>query len=335
MRFAMQENDLITVIFPIYNAEKTIEKAVDSAINQTYHNLEILLIDDGSTDRTGYLVDRYAEMDQRVNVLHLPNGGEGRTRNVGVSEAKGTLITYCDADDFMQEDMIEKLYQSLLINDADISICSWKYVDENGRKLNWRTPELSSCRLNSIEAQKIFLTSVNFEGFCWNKLIKKKLFQDNQIQYDESCVSYCDIVANYRLLQSADIVSFVEEQLYDYYQMSTSCIHTPTIQKHYDYSKVMGQVKELAKAHGLQEEGEKYQTYRLCKHLFGIYKDRYSEAMMSDELKKYYCETYAKYLKKNFVKEIRLAFEYSDENPWKFIVKIFLVARYYQYLRKK
>ena len=327
-----EQRELISIIIPVYNAEGVLHRSVESVLNQNYKNIEIIIIDDGSTDQTGSIIDEYAKKDSRIRVFHKINEGPPKARNLGVFNAKGSFVAFCDADDVMHPQMLLRMYNALKENDADMSICSWSYVDENGSKLNWRTTDLKNCCLDSIEAQKQFLTSVNFEGFCWNKLVKKEVYDQNNISYDETRASYCDMLAIFKLIQSSKRVSFIEDKLYDYYQMPNSCVHTPSIKKLRDYVEVVEQVKVAAEEVGLKKEGWQYQIYRLHKHLFSVYK---ACEDYEDDVMMFYAQTYKNYLDMPFCKKVQLAFEYPDENPYKFVVKMFIVKNFYNKITSK
>ncbi len=120
----MSNNDLISVIIPVYNVEQYLNRCVDSVINQTYKNLEIILVDDGSTDNSGKICDEYALKDNRIMVVHKKNGGAGSARNAGLDIAKGEYIGFVDSDDYIEPDMYEFLYDLLLQNKADVSCCN-------------------------------------------------------------------------------------------------------------------------------------------------------------------------------------------------------------------
>lgn len=324
---------LISVIVPAYNAEKSLYRSLDSIILQTYKNLDIIVIDDGSKDNTGKIADIYAQNDQRVRVFHVNNGGEAKSRNIGITEAKGEFIAFCDADDYMHPEMLEFMYNSVINDKSDIAVCSFNYVDENGNILDWFKPRFKSRCISSTSAQKEFLLSVNIEGFAWNKLIRKELFVNNNIKYDEDRVSYCDVVAAYRLMESAKSVSMVDRKMYDYYQLNTSCIHTPDIRKLLDYIVVLDKINILAAQSGLSNEGNIYQTYRIMKHLYGVYKDK--ELYDIGEMKHIYIDIYEKNLKFPLIKKIRMATKYHDEKTVKSVVKIVLVDKYYRKICKE
>ena len=117
-------NEIISIIVPCYNVEKYIERCVTSLVNQTYTNIEIILVDDGSTDSTGELCDNYEKADNRIKVIHKKNGGLSDARNAGMKVAIGNYFFFVDSDDFISTDTIKFLYENLLDKAADISTCT-------------------------------------------------------------------------------------------------------------------------------------------------------------------------------------------------------------------
>ncbi len=120
--------DLISVIVPVYNVELYLEQCLNSIINQTYKNLEIILVNDGSTDNSGVICDLYANIDNRIIVIHKDNGGVSSARNAGLNVAKGNFIGFVDPDDWIADDMYEKLYLNIQNFNANISVCEFRKV---------------------------------------------------------------------------------------------------------------------------------------------------------------------------------------------------------------
>lgn len=315
------------MIVPAYNAEKRLPRAIDSVLAQTYKEIEVLIIDDGSKDKTGKIADVYAEMDQRVRVIHTPNGGESRARNKGISYATGEYVAFCDADDYMHPDMLLKMYSAIENDNSEIAVCSWCNVDEDGNDMPWKTSEMESCVLSSSEAQKQFLLTMNIEGFCWNKLVKKDLYEKKQIRYDDRKYSFCDVLANYRLLKNASVISYVGEALYDYVQVSTSCVHTLNTRKDIDYLNMLKEVYNEAIIGGYEKQGKVYVVNRMQKYLHEMYKDknRYEYIFIKDYFKK----AYEGLLDVSFFRKVYYAFRFPVESPVKFIVKAWLVSYHY------
>ena len=120
--------DTISIIVPIYNVEEYLRRAVDSIRCQTYTNLEIILVDDGSPDNSGVICDEYAKTDNRIKVIHKKNGGLSDARNAGIEAATGAYLGFIDSDDYIEPEMYQRLYSALVENDAEISVCRFRYV---------------------------------------------------------------------------------------------------------------------------------------------------------------------------------------------------------------
>ncbi|EHZ61025.1 glycosyl transferase 2 family protein [Streptococcus pneumoniae GA47210] len=126
--------DLISIVVPVYNVEKYLKKSIESILNQTYQNIEILLVDDGSTDSSGKICESFSKVDPRIRVFHKENGGLSDARNFGIEQMKGQYVAFIDSDDYISKDYVWKLYSSIKNNDSEVSICSFLLVDEKGEK---------------------------------------------------------------------------------------------------------------------------------------------------------------------------------------------------------
>ena len=124
---------LISVIVPVYNVKEYLNTCVESILNQTHENLEVILVDDGSTDGSGEICDSYAKTDTRVQVLHTTNGGQAAARNRGIEVCKGEYLTFIDSDDSMEPELIETLYLAQKKSGANLVSCRWRNVYEDGR----------------------------------------------------------------------------------------------------------------------------------------------------------------------------------------------------------
>ena len=169
-------NELISVIIPIYNVERYLEKSIESVIGQSYKNLEIILVDDGSTDESGKMCDEIAKKDKRIKVIHKKNGGLSDARNAGIEVAKGKYLGFIDSDDYIDKYFYETLYTVLKKYNADISMCNYKKVytdfEENNAKLEHKEQVF-----NSKQALRELLLFGKIENYAWNKLYRKELFE--------------------------------------------------------------------------------------------------------------------------------------------------------------
>ena len=131
-------DSLVSVIVPVYKVEKYLSKCLDSIVNQTYKNLEIILVDDGSPDNSGKICDEYAQKDSRIKVIHKENGGLSSARNAGLDIATGEYIAFADSDDSVHLDFVEKLYRAIKEENADIACCSVEDFIEDKNKIECR-----------------------------------------------------------------------------------------------------------------------------------------------------------------------------------------------------
>ena len=217
-------SDLISVVVPVYNVEKYIEKCLMSIIKQTYKNLEIIIIDDGSSDNSLDICQKMANIDPRIIIHHKKNGGLSSARNYGLKKSKGDYVIFIDSDDYTSESMIEKMHQSLLENETTLSVCGYIVEYKNEKTYaNYKGKEV----IESKEAfEQILQKGCFFGSFAWNKLINKKLFRD--VLFPEGQF-YEDINTMYKLIHKAGKISVVPENLY-YYQKRDASI-TATIDK--------------------------------------------------------------------------------------------------------
>lgn len=167
---------LISVIVPVYNIQKYLPKCINSIITQTYSNLEIILVDDGSTDESGIICDEAANRDLRIKVIHKTNGGQGSARNCGLNICKGEYITFLDADDSMHVKCIEKLYDFLIKEDLDISACNYERYSEEGIFLSTFEDSYENFIISGVEAQRRIWYGECINLAPWGKLYKRKLW---------------------------------------------------------------------------------------------------------------------------------------------------------------
>lgn len=164
----MADKTQITVVLPVYNVVDYLEECIKSVLKQTYVNFELILVDDGSSDGSELICDKYKEMDCRIIVIHQKNGGLSAARNTGISYASGKFITFIDSDDYIAPEYIEKLYEAIIKYDADISMCDFQKVPENS-KLSERTilfgKMIKELVLNARH-RNIYVFQVVFQSLC-------------------------------------------------------------------------------------------------------------------------------------------------------------------------
>lgn len=217
----MKNNELISIVIPIYNIEKYVKKCIESVLNQDYLNIDIILVDDGATDNSGKICDEYKNIDSRIQVIHKLNGGLSDARNAGIKVAKGEYIIFIDGDDYIKPNYVSKLYNNLLENDADISVCGFSYVYDDGKERKYNNKEKECTKVfNSQQAIECMLDSRwAFKQCAWNKIYKKELFKDIEYPYG---MLYEDLGTTYKLISKANKVVYDSNSLYYYVQRKTS-----------------------------------------------------------------------------------------------------------------
>lgn len=185
-------NELISVILPAYNVENYINNCITSVINQTYTNIEIIIVNDGSTDKTGEIIEKFSKKDTRIKVCNKNNGGIASARNIGLKCAKGEYICFIDTDDTIEKDMLEILYTSIKKNNADISIVRVAQCFENGRKEYF---DFSYAKEQVVDLNQVnwLIKDASIVHPVWNKLYRKKIIT---FEFDEDIPRNEDIEFN-------------------------------------------------------------------------------------------------------------------------------------------
>jgi len=200
----------ISIIVPVYRTEKYLHRCIDSILGQTFVDFECIIIDDGSPDNCPDLCDEYAVKDSRIVVIHQKNAGVSAARNAGLDIARGKWIGFVDSDDWCDHDMFSVLYNNAVKYDADISICGWRKIYNNGRTLEKVKNKLKI--FNGEQAiKKLFTPSCNmeFNPSNWNKLFNAKIIFQNGLRYDTTIQFAEDFLFQYEILKhTRRVVSF-------------------------------------------------------------------------------------------------------------------------------
>lgn len=232
-------NELITIIVPVYKVEKYIHKCVDSILRQSYNNLEIILVDDGSPDSCGSICDEYAKNDSRIKVLHKPNGGLSDARNEGLRIATGKYITLLDSDDYWKPTYIEKSYNYLTDNKADMVVFPLCSVAEDGRIIK----EVDSGKIIDYtpeEALKMMFTR-HLPWCAQGKLYKRELFDG--IQYPVGKLME-DKATTYKIFEKCNKILFVECADYMYLIRQGSIMHSKFDQRKYQTLEIQEELNK-------------------------------------------------------------------------------------------
>lgn len=212
---------LVSVIVPVYNVEKYLHKCIDSILSQTYRELEIILVDDGSTDSSPQICDEYASGDSRVKVLHQPNKGVAETRNVALSLVTGEYVCFVDSDDYIDERMCELLVDKFSQTKADIIVFDYFIVDNKGNVLA-STLNLAERQLSTEDALCELMRENITDHLCF-KMYKAKVLESVVFPAGRE---WEDMAVNYKAFLNAESVCCISEKFYYYYMRTDSIIHS-------------------------------------------------------------------------------------------------------------
>lgn len=220
---------LISIVVPIYNAEKFLKKSVESVISQSYKNIELLLVDDGSTDRSKDICQRYALIDNRIKIILQINKGPAAARNTGVRQATGDFVFFLDADDFIEKDALKVLVTKYKKYQADIVMSNFNKVEDNEKfirqKVSFSPDDVSFAgqlkvlsKIDIVDYVRHFLRhpSNHLISYCWARLYKLSVLKKNNITAPEDMRLFEDFVFNLDYLDKVEEVVFVNDSLYNY-----------------------------------------------------------------------------------------------------------------------
>ena len=209
----------ISIIIPVFNVEKYLKRCLESVLSQTYYNIEIILIDDGSQDKCGRICDEYAANDSRIVVIHKKNEGLSIARNCGIEMATGDYICFVDSDDYISPDYCQKLYNAIVTENADIAMC--RFIRFSSDKCNESIKHNGEKKvINSVDALKeIYLADGELFTVVWNKMYKKSVIGD--IRYPQNRINE-DEFTTYKFFLNAKKIVEIYDVLYFYFWNTNS-----------------------------------------------------------------------------------------------------------------
>lgn len=204
---------MVCIIVPIYNSERYLHRCIDSLLLQSFEDIEIILVDDGSRDNSGTICDDYALKDKRIKVIHQPNQGVSVARQTGLDNAKGKYVIHVDADDWIEPTAIELLYSKAKNDNADMVISDYWIESDN------QEPFLVKQNFEETTSYQILLRLIKQElfGSCWNKLVKKEVIDHYHVKFHPTNITFCeDLLFNCKLLSHDIKVSHLNKAIYHY-----------------------------------------------------------------------------------------------------------------------
>lgn len=258
----MDENISVSIIIPIYNVEKYLSRCLNSLINQTLKNIEIICINDGSTDNSYNILNEYAKKDNRIIIINQSNLGQSYARNKGLDIAKGEYIGFVDSDDWVDLDFFEKLYNAAKDNDCDIAVAGIIRLHNLHKKFHLKINKL--CVTRDVN-EKFFLCDVPNLSYIWNKIYKKSVFDKFKFRFKEGMI-YEDVILTPKLLYYMNSLVTVPKINYYYWRRFNSTV-TQKNEKALKDAEIANKIaEEFIKEKNISIQKE--ETYRF--KIFGI-----------------------------------------------------------------
>ena len=247
--------ELVSIIIPVYNAEKNIEKCLDSVLGQSYNNIEVILVNDGSTDKSLEICNKYEKVDSRVKVIDKKNTGVSDSRNTGLKVAKGEWISFVDSDDWIDKEMIKKMHSKVVSTNFNVCICNYYNVVQ----------EKNISNILNTDNRKSFIDEIlgTSGGFLWNKLYKRDLI--GKQKFDGEVCMCEDLLFNCKLAEN-NIVNYciIEEPLYYYYKNENGVLRW---KKDSTKLNVLRYIIEYYEKNNENKEADKYRLMYISDYL--------------------------------------------------------------------
>ncbi len=314
----------ISVIVPVYNVEKYLSRCVDSVLNQTYTDFELLLVDDGSPDNCGKICDEYSKKDSRVFVIHQKNGGLSVARNTGINwfyeKGRSDYITFVDSDDWLHPEYLRILMNGITENDVKISVCDFKRVIGEPP-----FEKYDNIKFDLTSPEEFLVNHFWQYNYACGKLYHKSVFCDARYPVGKI---FEDTFTTYKVLHKCEKVAYTELQLYYYFQNEQGISHSPwkpselvifdAMQEQLQFYKEKGLEKAYAKEFALFVNHHAYQIMRIKENKNDLAKNKATLKAIKRDLKMYLKENRDKFNVHNMT--------YSYEAAYPFIMKLYALA---------
>ena len=296
-------NELISIIVPVYNVEQYLEKCVDSIVNQTYKNLEIILVDDGATDSSGKLCDKLAKIDNRIKVYHKENGGLSDARNYGVERATGEYIGFVDSDDYIDAEMYEKLYEAIKKENVDVAECNLKIIYPEREELFTEQNYYNVCTKQEyleeyLKIEKIF-------GSACVRLIKSDISKKLKFPVGKL---YEDTYYAYDLINVADSYVIMDAPYYNYLMRENSITNAKFNPRIFNLIEIVEEFHNTVYENypGLEEAADCRRMYAYFSVLNSILlEENYRDNEYYSEILSYFKRNYISLLKNKYINRNR------------------------------
>ena len=322
----------VSVIIPVYNVEKYIKKCLDSLVNQTLKDIEIIVVNDGSPDKSQKIIDKYVKKyPDMIKSYVKENGGQGSARNFGFDKSKGKYICYVDSDDYIDEDMIEKLYNNIEQEKSDIAICGNKIISEDYQLIKNETAFEYDYHDNVVNA-------LFGKMAVWNKIYKRELIEDNNLQF-RSKVWYEDLDFSVKAILSANKISYIDEPLYNYLLRPGSTMNNSNINRNLELIQAFDEVLTYAKKNKKYNKKKDEIEFLCVDHMYisAIVRiiladaDKKNKKVVIKKFKDYLNENFKKFKKNKYLKSLKgnrkIIYNLIKNNLYGFVKMIFKIKQ--------
>lgn len=295
------DRPVVSIVVPIYNVEQYLEECVDSILDQTYMNLQVILVNDGSPDRCGEIIEKYRSADKRVVAVHKENGGAPSARNEGIKHAIGDYIAFVDSDDILHHNYIHELLKAALDDEAEIAVCDFIRF-RKAKPYDTETYEKRKMLIDRSMAIFEMYKNDSIGWNCWNKLYRRCLFEEIQFPEGQVCEDKATI---YKLFLKTNKISYIKVPLYYYRVRKQSISSERSVKLYMDSLHTNAVMERDFEIHGLNEEMLLAKSYS-AKCAFILYSDVIDHAgydvvkekCLGDMAERYRYIYHAKYLKR-------------------------------------
>lgn len=284
----------ISVIIPVYNVEEYLPKCLDSLINQTLKDIEIIVVNDGSPDNSEKIIKEYSKKDKRIVYIEKENGGQGSARNLGLKKARGEYVSFVDSDDYVELTMMEKMYYEAKNNKLDVVICGYKNIN-NGKTENYYVSKQIIQDTLDNKNSKIFNTVSP-----WCKIYNREFLLKTNITFIEEKVWYEDLPYSIKVLSQTSKIGFVNEPLYDYLIRENSTMNNNKLLKNLDLIIQMDDVIKFMEDNKLWSDFYNEMEFIAIDNILISGITRIIRANGDKEVKKEVINRYYEYIKTNF-----------------------------------
>lgn len=292
----MDDSPYISVIIPLYNVEKYLEKCLESVINQTLEEIEIICINDGSTDNSLQILELFAQNDKRIKIINKENSGQGAARNIGMQHATGQYISFIDSDDWIEQDMYEKLYENAINLNSDIVMCPIRIFDESTKEFRFDDPYYNLGYFNESYETRVF-NHIETEQFLFrisvtpvNKLYKSDFLDEIDAKFPENLI-FEDNPFFYHIYLNARKVSLVRDFLYTYRVNRLNSTISRSNKRYMDILEIHGLTREIF------IKTNNFDTYKYYLNIYTIDSTLYRYNQINKEFKEEFFELIKEYFR--------------------------------------